>query len=390
MIQHLKPQNMRSFGPDFPGIDLQPLNILIGPNGSGKSNLIDTIDFMRASITKDSYMSALTATNTVRTWMHQHAPDNPAAMECTQSGITHGIQFTGKGGMLRIIKEYIKTQKPVYSYQEGETTTQIAGQPIPTHGLTSPVPGSGFPRKHDPALHRSILSASNPNCPETTEETWKILNTIRKSYEQTRIYRSCAIHENKLHMPQELGLQTEFIEEDFSNLNIWLHRMKNLNPDRYQAVVDGLKGTQEQISDLDIQIRDYRAYLSIKETNGISIPAKRMSSGTLHYLCLLAILHDPNPPQLICIENPEEHLHLDLHHKIADLMVTASKRTQLIVTTHSEHLVDAMTPTPEAVIICEKHDGKTTLQRLDAKNLDLNHASLAELWTAGDLGGNHW
>jgi predicted ATPase len=72
------------------------------------------------------------------------------------------------------------------------------------------------------------------------------------------------------------------------------------------------------------------------------------------------------------------------------LLKNASERTQLIVTTHSEHLIDVMTPTPETVIICEKHDGKTTLRRLDAQNLDLKHTSLAELWNAGDLGGNHW
>jgi len=58
-----------------------------------------------------------------------------------------------------------------------------------------------------------------------------------------------------------------------------------------------------------------------------SIPATRLSDGTLRYLCLLAILCDPEPPPLICIEEPELGLHPDILPKLADLLVSASERT---------------------------------------------------------------
>jgi predicted ATPase len=107
---------------------------------------------------------------------------------------------------------------------------------------------------------------------------------------------------------------------------------------------------------------------------------------------LLAIFCDPTPPPLICIEEPELGLHPDILPKLADLLVAASERTQLIVTTHSDILVDAMTDRPEAVVVCEKHDGRTKMKRLDKKDLAvwLEKYRLGELWTRGMLGGNRW
>ena len=123
-----------------------------------------------------------------------------------------------------------------------------------------------------------------------------------------------------------------------------------------------------------------------------SIPATRLSDGTLRYLCLLAILCDPEPPPLICIEEPELGLHPDILPKLADRLVAASERTQLIVTTHSDILVDAMTERPEAVVVCEKHEGRTEMKRLRKEDLAawLGKYRLGQLWIDGQLGGKRW
>jgi predicted ATPase len=106
----------------------------------------------------------------------------------------------------------------------------------------------------------------------------------------------------------------------------------------------------------------------------------------------LAILCDPDPPRLICIEEPELGLHPDILPTLADLLKTASERTQLIVTTHSDILVDAMTEMPECVVICEKHEGKTEMTRLSSEELAawLEQYRLGDLWIKGQLGGKRW
>jgi predicted ATPase len=73
-------------------------------------------------------------------------------------------------------------------------------------------------------------------------------------------------------------------------------------------------------------------------------------------------------------------------------MLSASERCQLIVTTHSDILVDALTETPESVIVCEKQDGRTRMQRLDSKELTqwLDRYRLGQLWLKGEIGGTRW
>ena len=120
-----------------------------------------------------------------------------------------------------------------------------------------------------------------------------------------------------------------------------------------------------------------------------TIPATRLSDGTLRYLCLLALLCDPDPPPLLCIEEPELGLHPDILPRLADLLIEASQRTQIIVTTHSDILVDAMTEIPESVVVCEKKEGKTSMVRLNKEELAVwfDHYRLGQLWTRGEIGG---
>ena len=108
----------------------------------------------------------------------------------------------------------------------------------------------------------------------------------------------------------------------------------------------------------------------IEESSGRQIPAERLSDGTLRYLSLLTVLLDPDPPPLIGIEEPELGLHPDIVFELAKLLVEASERTQLVVTTHSHTLVDALTDHPTSVVACDKHEGQTWFKRADPEVLE--------------------
>ncbi len=76
----------------------------------------------------------------------------------------------------------------------------------------------------------------------------------------------------------------------------------------------------------------------------------------------------------MCVEEPELGLHPDVLPELARLLVEASERTQLVITTHSDILVDAMTERPESVVVCEKYDGQTEMHRFDVQD-KLTHAT---------------
>ena len=120
------------------------------------------------------------------------------------------------------------------------------------------------------------------------------------------------------------------------------------------------------------------------------IPATRLSDGTIRFVALLATLLSPSPPPLVCIEEPELGLHPDAVALLADLLIEASDRMQLVVTTHSDVLVSALNTQPEAVIACERPGAGTQLRRLEAEKLAswLDKYRLGDLWRMGELGAN--
>lgn len=119
-------------------------------------------------------------------------------------------------------------------------------------------------------------------------------------------------------------------------------------------------------------------------------PALRLSDGTLRFMSLLAILLNPGDSPLICIEEPEAGLHPDAMALIAELLIEAASKTQIIVTTHSESLVSELTAQAESVLVCGYGQEGTELRRLDSEKLRhwLDQYLLGDLWRMGELGGN--
>ncbi|PYT24775.1 MAG: hypothetical protein DMG57_27300 [Acidobacteria bacterium] len=94
-----------------------------------------------------------------------------------------------------------------------------------------------------------------------------------------------------------------------------------------------------------------------------------------------------------CLHGRTGGLHPDAVRLIARVIVEASQRTQLIITTHSDALVDELSDQPEAVVVCEYDEGSgTRFERLTKKRLEgwLDRYSLGEIWRKGAIGGNRW
>ena len=215
---------------------------------------------------------------------------------------------------------------------------------------------------------------------------------LAENYEKIRIYREWSFGRNAVFRePQQTDMRNDVLEEDFSNLGLFLNRLKTHHPAAKRAILAGLNDLYEGITDFEVAMQERTVQVFFAEGDFV-IPSTRLSDGTLRYLCLLAILCDPDPPPLICIEEPELGLHPDILPSLADLLLAASEKTQIIVTTHSDILVDSMTETPECVVVFEKHEGKTEMNRLSPADLSvwLEKYRLGQLWSDGQLGGKRW
>ena len=191
-------------------------------------------------------------------------------------------------------------------------------------------------------------------------------------------------------LPQKADLPNHSLDEDGRNLGMVLNRLRR-DPKAKNKLLTALRSLYREVEDFDVHVEAGSVQVFLQEGN-VTIPATRLSDGTLRYLCLLAILCDPTLPSLVCLEEPELGLHPDILPGLADLLREFSERCQLIVTTHSDTLVNALTDTPESIVVCEKENGQTKLKRLEKDELShwLEKYRLGELWTSGELGGNRW
>jgi predicted ATPase len=388
LLLRIKLENLLSFGPGAAPIELENLNILIGPNAAGKSNLIEALSLIRAlpisATSSDMDLHGIVRRGGgVNEWVWKGGKRELVSIEVVINNpkgryLQHHLSFRRDEQGFRIRRERIENYAPKnrvtdFYYRFIQGTHPVSDN----HGVKTKLRGVN-------AEHSILAQRRDP-------EQYPEITYLAEVYEKIRIYREWAFGRNTVFRePQKADMRNDRLEEDFSNLGLFLSRLRK-SPKTKAAILDGLKDLYEGVSDFELIVQGGTVQVFFSEGD-FSVPATRLSDGTLRYLCLMAILCDPEPPPLICIEEPELGLHPDILPKLADLLVQASQRTQLIVTTHSDILVDAMTDRPQAVVVCEKHEGKTEMRRLNKEQLSswLGKYRLGQLWTRGQIGGTRW
>ena len=308
----------------------------------------------------------------------------------------HRISFTAVRQRFELIDEAIEYEHEefaeaqdvrfFYRYQRGRPVLSVRAV---DDGVTATV-GERRERKlrrEDLAPDQSVLSQRRD--PDQYPE----ITFLGDHYRQFKLYREWNMGRNTApRNPQPVDQPNNFLAEDTSNLGLVLN-----NLGRTGNIKDTLNAHltrfYDQYKDYSVSVEGGTVQVFLREKNLYDwVPATRLSDGTLRFLCLISILCHPSPPPLICIEEPEISLHPDILPIVAELLIEASQRTQIIVTTHSDILVDALSHVPEAVLVCEKESNATSVRRLDQDALRewLTKYTLGELWLRGDLGGNRW
>ena len=390
MFMHrIKLKNMLSFGPDAQDLELRPLNVLIGPNGSGKSNFIEAIGLLQAAPT--DLQKPIREGGGVGNWIWKgEPPETFAEMEvviphASNRLLRYRLTFNEDNQRFRLHGESLCPESvdadpdPIPYFDAGADNVHLLFDDSrqETGRSTIKIKSS----TSDQSVFASIKGPTYPELTYTGEQ-----------FQRIGLFREWAFGRRaRLRLPQTADLPNDFLMEDGSNLGLVLSRLKRDYPKEKDQLLSGLRQLYENIVDFDVSIEGGTVQVFLREGD-ITVPATRLSDGTLRYLCLLAVLCHPKPPPLVCIEEPELGLHPDILPGLAELLREASDRCQVIVTTHSDVIVDALTDMPESVVVCEKNEGQTTLKRLDKDDLSewLKRYQLGELWASGGIGGNRW
>ncbi len=387
MLHSISATNLLSFGPEGMQLDLPALTVLIGPNGSGKSNLLEVIGLLQAAPVQ--LATPVRSGGGVRHWIWQGRPHAPASVEAVvqmphdPQSLGHRIEFAESDQRFTLVDETIASDQ---DWAEAHLFYQyygMGGRPVISRLLQH--------GEREEWVLDAVISDESILSQRKDPDQFPELTALSRFYAGINLYREWELGRNaSIRQPQRTDVRPAPLQEDFSNLGMFLSRIRQY-PKTKANLLAKLGDIYEGVTDFELNLEGGTVQVFFTEGE-LAIPAIRLSDGSLRYLCLLAILLDPDPPRLVGIEEPEIGMHPDLIPKLADLLVDASTRCQLIVTTHSDILVDALSERPEAVVVCEKHEGRTSMQRLDRTDLErwLQEYRLGQLWTTGHLGGGRW
>ncbi len=390
----IKIRNIFSF--DDTGIDikLKPLNVLIGQNASGKSNFINVINMLFA--TSVDFENNIIRNGGINEVLWKGADTPEAEITATMRNaidethpIHYHLKFNVENSNHQITNEIIKSYNPNFPKSKPYLYFERLGKDV-TINL-----GEAYSRRlkrlrlssDEFKLEKSVLAQRNdPKIyPEIT-----YLSDYFRACSTFGVFES--INTQWLKAPNKVGDFNLSLLRDCSNFSLVVNRLDRLGLLR-SFILPKLKTLYDHIDNFKTFIEADHAVLYLEE-RGLNKPLSisRMSDGTLRFLALLVILFNPDGPPVICIDEPEVGLHPEVIPVLGELLIQASQEKQIIVATHSVQLVDALSETPDSIMVFERVENKTSVNQLDPAELRewLSEYSLGKLWAKGVIGGTRY
>jgi predicted ATPase len=366
------------------------LNVLIGPNGSGKSNLLDLLELLSTAASGD-----LSAT-------------------VQESGGIDALLWDGRESEIRIQLTHMGSPQPMVNFLGGIYTLTLQkiahwNSFVITNEFLSGFKPDGFStfllerRVGEAALYdlkqealvqvasqvpgeESLLSAAAGPLSNFDLTAFKV------NLESWTIYRGLDTRPDSPIRQPALTRREAQVNSSGENLVSVLHTLytedrqfrKELHAAMHAVFGDEFEElTFPPASDQKVQLRV--GWRSLKRPQSSAV----LSDGTLRFLFLITVLANPSPPPLIAIEEPEVGLHPSMLPVIAEYAAEASKRCQVIFTTHSPDFLDAFrnASVQPTTTVTKWENGETHLNVLRGEDLEywLREYTLGQLFRSNEL-----
>ena len=361
-------RNFMSFADEE--VELGDLVVLVGLNGSGKSNFIEGLRFLRDALT-----IGLDAAITNRGGIGQIRRKLPHGR---RRDVKIGIEAVVDGS--RFSYEVAISASARGDWRLGSETCRIESGRGEVGGFRQEGEGFFFTGLDD---HGGLLDkieitlgASRLMLP-LVGEPFSALTRFLTGIGAYRIYP------NALREPQRL-LRPARLDDDAGNLASVLRRLRRERP---SPAADCIRDALSEIvpDATDFRVTEPGGFLAValafqRDGRNVRFDASQLSDGTLRMLGILTAIHQRPAPPLIAIEEPELTVHPGAVAVLADELVDAAHRTQMLVTTHSPDLVARM-PLDSLRVVEMTAEG-TKVGRVSEHQVD---AVNDKLFSPGDL-----
>ena len=363
--------------------NLTPLTVLLGPNGSGKSTVFDVFAFLSECFS-DGIRKTWDRRGRFRE-LRSRESDGPIVVE---------------------LKYRERPRTPLITYHL--ELDEARGAPVVTHEFLRWTRGGRAGRPFNFMEYRSgegsVITGDAPEASDTRVQRplagpdVLAVNTLGMLAENPRVIALrefvTSWHLSYLSAAAARGNPEAGSEEQLSptggNLANVIQYLHEQHTDRLNQIFSVLRRRVPRIEKVEAEpLADGRLLLRIKDAPFATPVLSRFASdGTLKMLAYLTLLHDPEPPKLIGVEEPENFLHPRLLPELAEECRAASERTQLLVTSHSPFFLNGMRAN-EVRMLWRDDGGYTQTRRVSditgVKDFLDEGALLGDLWMEGQF-----
>ena len=218
------------------------------------------------------------------------------------------------------------------------------------------------------------------------------IHTVKKAVESMSVYNSFDTGEaSKIRRVAEYSTGNR-LWKNGENLTQILNDLRNNHSLDFEKIEEELHKVNPSYKNIEINNITGQAYLSLREKNlDKTIGALHISDGTLRFLLLETVFLNPNKGTFIAIDEPERGLHPDMIRSVAEMIKSAAKDSQLIIATHSPHLLNQFDL--DDVLVFEKNEENASfVKKLSDSDFSDYDGDLlpGQLWLNGEIGGKRW
>lgn len=375
-------------------IPLGPLNVLVGPNGAGKTNVLEVLRFL-ADVVHTDLEPALLARGGFDEMVF-HGGDRPLEFISIGLKATWTPRGTVKDPDVYLLRmghqlisgfsreEYFRFPK---TQTEGEIRIGIDHSQVRIDASPSSAP--------DAEGH--VIGIQPLSSGLSTLRRLSVAGgEVRVVADHLASMRFFEVSVDAARQPSRVVEKDSALEPNAANLAAFLRWLRDRHPDAWDGLVQDAIAVLPQLQNIDFEYPSgaAREVVVVLQERGLRRPTQLAdaSYGTIRLLGLLALLYDPSPPALTCVEEIDHGLHPQALELLVARLREASDRTQFLIATHSPALADRLRP--DELIVCERReDGSSAIPALTTSEIEGIVAEseglpLGDLWFSGALGGD--
>lgn len=337
--------------------EFDPLVVIVGANGSGKSSLFEFFRFLRDAVHSEIPPEVVSG-SVGQNLFHSGGPDRFWWSIEIDTGepvpIRYQGELTGPISQKRVSREFVKTKYPL---SEDEDEPYVFMNINEREGVVQNVEGE---------LERQEIELQRPNqlaLSSMTNPKLRTLYGLRNYIRGWRFYNAFDIDNRAIRKPT-LTEPDPVLHEDASNLSSVLFTLMTEHRSAFEKLERHMRRVVPGFENLNVVSQGAKGEVIAQWDEGNvdeALTLADLSDGILRLLCWMTLAVQPDPPPLICIDEPAQGIHPRALPTLAGLFKKASERTQLLLATHSSYFLSQFDV--DSIAVMRKQKGEAVYTR---------------------------